>query len=91
MLGHHKGIIHYTIGQRKGLGLSLFLSLSMYAGRILEKIKGGSGSERAAVPGYAGGGRAEFHFRRISKGEFSMLCEDPLQAEGSTRYCDADR
>ena len=23
VLGHHKGIIHYTIGQRKGLGLSL--------------------------------------------------------------------
>ena len=23
ILGHHKGIIHYTIGQRKGLGLSL--------------------------------------------------------------------
>ena len=26
ILGRHKGIIHYTIGQRKGLGLSLGIS-----------------------------------------------------------------
>ena len=32
VLGEHKGIIHYTVGQRKGLGLSL--KKPMYVGKI---------------------------------------------------------
>ena len=34
VLGRHKGIIHYTVGQHKGLGLST--SKKLYVGRILK-------------------------------------------------------
>lgn len=35
VLGRHKGIIHYTVGQHKGLGLST--SKKLYVGRILKE------------------------------------------------------
>ncbi|MFQ9548488.1 MAG: tRNA methyl transferase PRC-barrel domain-containing protein [Lachnospiraceae bacterium] len=36
--GRHKGIIHYTIGQRKGLGLSLAKPMYVYG---IDKEKSG--------------------------------------------------
>lgn len=74
IIGRHRGIIHYTVGQRTGLGIS--------AKRPLYVLDLDSQSNRIVV-----GEKENLFSSGLIAGEVNMLAEElPEEAEGKIRY-----
>ncbi|MGO4707106.1 tRNA 2-thiouridine(34) synthase MnmA [Microvirga sp. 2MCAF38] len=69
VLGHHEGIIHYTVGQRRGLGLSV--------GEPLYVVRLDAGSARVVV-----GPKEALATRQIRITDINWLGDAPLEAIG---------
>ena len=73
VLGTHKGIIHYTIGQRRGLGLPVIEP----DGKPLFVVKLDAARKRVIV-----GPRSALEVKRIEVGEVNWLADAPLDSVG---------
>ncbi|MEM1369078.1 MAG: tRNA 2-thiouridine(34) synthase MnmA [Cyanobacteria bacterium P01_H01_bin.15] len=77
VLGHHTGIHHYTIGQRKGLGIA--------AAEPLYVVKLDAAMNRVVVGSRTEGGRAECTLERVNWVSIAQP-EVPIQAQVQPRY-----
>ncbi len=74
VLGRHNGIIHYTIGQRKGLGIAM--------GYPLYVIRIDSGTNTIVV-----GNKQELYSRELTASHINLLCDHvPEQVYAKIRY-----
>jgi tRNA-specific 2-thiouridylase len=82
VLGRHRGIIHYTIGQRKGLGLAL--SEPMYVCAV-------HAEENTVVLGR----ESELYSRTLTAGDINLIAcssmEQPLRLKAKVRYRQAEQ
>lgn len=77
VLGRHKGIIHYTVGQRKGLGIAL--------GKPAYVINKSKDSNTVIL-----GSEEELYTARLEAGDINMIAVEkltaPMKATVKTRY-----
>ena len=91
ILGRHKGIIHYTVGQRKGLGIVTWREPAIcHRDPTRDKRSG----DRKPCPGLSDGSSCQpfkFHGKGRYSGRRSCICKDPLQSQRGILPCKADR
>ena len=82
VLGRHRGIIHYTIGQRKGLGLSL--AEPMYVCAV-------NAEENTVTLGR----ESELYSRTLTAGDINLIAcpsmEQPMRLKAKVRYRQAEQ
>lgn len=82
VLGRHKGIIHYTLGQRKGLGIA--------AGEPLYVVKIDAENNRVVL-----GKNSDLFSRELEADGFNWIaCDepsDPLRVKAKVRYRQAEQ
>lgn len=82
VLGHHKGIIHYTVGQRKGLGISLAEPMYVCAVDV--------GSNTVIL-----GKNSELYTKKLTAKNINLIAlsgiEKPMRMKAKIRYRQAEQ